>query len=147
MQRALIQEWPATGPGTKGICLTTLSVSSCSSTRYTAYANVDGTAFQLHMSVHLAVIWAVLLITMPRFVGILCVIVHVALRMLAFRYNLVKKNHPPFPKRHSKFQSVTICICKEDRVLCRLTFHLKKPISYLSMQHLFFNAGQLRAKM
>ena len=90
MQRALIQEWPAT-PGTKGICLTTLSVFSCSSTRYTAYANVDGTAFQLHMSVHLAVIWAVLLITMPRFVGILCVIVHVALRMLAFRYNLVKK--------------------------------------------------------
>ena len=40
--------------------------------------------------------------------------------------------------------------CKEDRVLYRLTFHLKlrkRPISYLSMQHPFFNAGQRRAKM
>ena len=35
------------------------------------------------------------------------------------------------------------------RVLYRLTFHSlkKRPISYLSMQHPFFNAGQRRAKM
>ena len=41
--------------------------------------------------------------------------------------------------------------CKEDRILYRLTFHSatcqKQPISYLSMQHPFFNAGQRRAKM